>query len=301
MARLAMGAADGMALQAVLDSFVQFAIAPAVARRCVYAVVCNTMPNDLEEFRSAFSYADRDADGLVSRTDLSAALSWAQAINLVDPDLLFAAADVNSSGLLDFRKFSAACLYSRLAPLDEWLAQQAFVSLDHDVDGRLTPHDVMAAFGFLPVGLPQHGDFGVQQWTSCVLGMVPGSGAEFADLSAVNNETSRRLDCLLAALLTRSACEPASMRQLEEILMRRHGSGCHLTKMNNQPLRRGSIILLATVGGNGLWRIDFIHLESDCPLHRMCQCMAGTTELARLAHVANLHGFGLNDARSFEG
>eukprot|EP00929_Paragymnodinium_shiwhaense_P122109 TRINITY_DN9467_c0_g1_i2.p1 TRINITY_DN9467_c0_g1~~TRINITY_DN9467_c0_g1_i2.p1 ORF type:complete len:290 (-),score=44.96 TRINITY_DN9467_c0_g1_i2:493-1362(-) len=188
MARLAMGAADGMALQAVLDSFVQFAIAPAVARRCVYAVVCNTMPNDLEEFRSAFSYADRDADGLVSRTDLSAALSWAQAINLVDPDLLFAAADVNSSGLLDFRKFSAACLYSRLAPLDEWLAQQAFVSLDHDVDGRLTPHDVMAAFGFLPVGLPQHGDFGVQQWTSCVLGMVPGSGAEFADLSAVNNE-----------------------------------------------------------------------------------------------------------------
>eukprot|EP00929_Paragymnodinium_shiwhaense_P066314 TRINITY_DN3323_c0_g2_i1.p1 TRINITY_DN3323_c0_g2~~TRINITY_DN3323_c0_g2_i1.p1 ORF type:complete len:312 (+),score=71.06 TRINITY_DN3323_c0_g2_i1:74-1009(+) len=158
------------AFAAVLKSFAQFAAAPVVAARCVYAVAMNTKMADLEEFRAAFEHCDRDGDGFVSRGDLHSALhsAAAAATDIVDPYALFSAADVDNRGFLDFRKFAAACLYERLAPLDDWLARQAFVALDTDADGWLSARDVFTVFGFVPTGLPSFRIFDLGEWIDCL-------------------------------------------------------------------------------------------------------------------------------------
>lgn len=163
----------------VLESLAKFSAAPTVARRCVYAVVLTTREADLEEFRPVFRHSDKDGDGRVSRKDLVRALSWTSALSMVDPNLVFTAADVDNSGFLDFRKFVTACLYGRMAPLDDWLAEQAFLSMDVDRDGFLSRTDVMKTFGYLPAGLPTHRSFGVDEWTNCCI-LSAGSQGEQA-------------------------------------------------------------------------------------------------------------------------
>eukprot|EP00929_Paragymnodinium_shiwhaense_P066310 TRINITY_DN3323_c0_g1_i3.p2 TRINITY_DN3323_c0_g1~~TRINITY_DN3323_c0_g1_i3.p2 ORF type:complete len:319 (+),score=87.60 TRINITY_DN3323_c0_g1_i3:99-959(+) len=184
------GSADTSgAFQAVLRSFELFATAPVIATRCVYAVAVNTTMADLEEFKAAFEHCDRDGDGMVSRGDLYSALYSAQAMNIVDPYALFAAADVDNGGYLDFRKFAAVCLYERLAPLDDWLAKQAFVSLDSDADGWLSAQDVFKMFGFVPAGLPAFRQFNLQEWTMSLQPTMQGqsTGASQPQLVELDN------------------------------------------------------------------------------------------------------------------
>eukprot|EP00929_Paragymnodinium_shiwhaense_P095596 TRINITY_DN56813_c0_g1_i1.p1 TRINITY_DN56813_c0_g1~~TRINITY_DN56813_c0_g1_i1.p1 ORF type:complete len:272 (-),score=46.03 TRINITY_DN56813_c0_g1_i1:338-1153(-) len=169
-----MGEADGSgAFREVLHSLTQFALAPLITQRCVYSIAVRTKTEDLQDFHSAFDYADRDRDGVVSRRDLGLALSWSQALGQVDPNRLFASADVDNRGSLDFRKFAAACLYTQLGPLDQWLAEHTFTALDVDEDGRLSEADVMSTIGFLPVGLPKHRRFSREEWVVCILGSMP--------------------------------------------------------------------------------------------------------------------------------
>eukprot|EP00929_Paragymnodinium_shiwhaense_P063005 TRINITY_DN31504_c0_g1_i1.p1 TRINITY_DN31504_c0_g1~~TRINITY_DN31504_c0_g1_i1.p1 ORF type:complete len:297 (+),score=83.33 TRINITY_DN31504_c0_g1_i1:111-1001(+) len=177
------------AFQAVLKSFALVAAAPAVASRCVYAVARKTTMMDLEEFRAAFDHCDRDSDGLVSRADLYATLSLAQCHHVVDTNLLFAAADVDNAGYLDFRKFAAACLYERLAPLDDWLAKEAFSSLDADADGFVTAEDVFKIFGFVPAGLPSYRSFDVYEWTAS---LQPDMQAKAVEVSSEAQEDRKK-------------------------------------------------------------------------------------------------------------
>lgn len=182
------------AFEDVLESLSWFSMAPAVARRCVYAVVLNTKAADLEEFRPAFLHSDKDGDGLVSRKDLGVTLQWASALSIVDPDLFFAAADVDNSGFLDFKKFAAACLYGRLAPMDDWLAEQAFKSLDADHDGALSAADVVKIFGFLPAGLPSQRFFCIMEWTQCILLTCAASEARSASKQKVGQAQAKLVE-----------------------------------------------------------------------------------------------------------
>eukprot|EP00929_Paragymnodinium_shiwhaense_P066312 TRINITY_DN3323_c0_g1_i5.p1 TRINITY_DN3323_c0_g1~~TRINITY_DN3323_c0_g1_i5.p1 ORF type:complete len:236 (+),score=53.21 TRINITY_DN3323_c0_g1_i5:64-771(+) len=175
------------AFQAVLRSFELFATAPAIATRCVYAVAATTTMADLEEFKAAFEHCDRDGDGRVSSGDLYSALYSAQAMNIVDPYMLFAAADVDNGGYLDFRKFAAVCLYERLAPLDDWLAQQAFASLDSDADGWLSAADVFQVFGFVPAGLPTFRQFNLHEWTMSLQPSMPGKSTGAQGIVELDN------------------------------------------------------------------------------------------------------------------
>jgi Ca2+-binding EF-hand superfamily protein len=153
----------------MLPSLSGYAVAPDIERRCLFAVSLHTVQTDLEEFRPAFCYADVDCDGVISRNDLHTALQSVGGLRSLDSYALFRAADVDRSGSLSFKEFAAACLHSRLAPLDIWLAEQAFLSLDHDRDGLLSAADVQPVFGGLPAGLPAQRPFGLEEWCACLV------------------------------------------------------------------------------------------------------------------------------------
>lgn len=158
--------------QDMMESLLAYSHAPSMERRCLFVVAVRTDPRDLREFRDAFRQIDRNDDGRVSRMDLADALRLAgnRFGVYVDADDLFLAADMDHAGVLNFTKFVACCLHKRLAPLDAWLAQQAFESLDRDNAGVLRAQQVRPLFGELPEGLPRSRAFTLEEWTSCVLG-----------------------------------------------------------------------------------------------------------------------------------
>lgn len=180
-------------LQERLQSWLSYVAAPAIERRCIFAVVARTNPVDLEEFRGAFDDADADADGRISRRDLGKTLEVLRAcrdlrpfVPRLDADALFEAADLDSNGILDFHEFAAACLHGRLQPLDRWLADQAFEALDFKRDGKLHSLDVLRVLGGVPKGLPSRRSFGVEEWRRCLLG----AGSE-------ENVSPRRAACVI--------------------------------------------------------------------------------------------------------
>eukprot|EP00929_Paragymnodinium_shiwhaense_P109697 TRINITY_DN76180_c0_g1_i1.p1 TRINITY_DN76180_c0_g1~~TRINITY_DN76180_c0_g1_i1.p1 ORF type:complete len:329 (+),score=70.26 TRINITY_DN76180_c0_g1_i1:64-1050(+) len=153
-----------------LNSLVAFASAPMIERCCLFSIAVNTCSADLEQFRSAFKEVDRDGDGVISRRDLSASIDRAAIFFLpMEEDLLFRAVDMNNDGVVDFTEFVAGCLHASLAPLDHWLADQAFVALDRDHDGYLTTGDLKASFSSPPPGLPPVRKFGIEEWRRVVL------------------------------------------------------------------------------------------------------------------------------------
>jgi hypothetical protein len=160
---------DSGAFLATLPSLHGYMVAPDVERRCLFAVALHTKETDVEEFRSAFLYADVDGDGRISGRDLHAALASVDGLSAVDHYSFFRAADLDGSGMLTFREFVAACLHCRLAPLDSWLAEQAFLALDYDGDAFLKGDDVRLVFGELPAGLPAKRAFGIEEWCACLV------------------------------------------------------------------------------------------------------------------------------------
>jgi Ca2+-binding EF-hand superfamily protein len=147
-------------------------------RHCILAVASRTDQADLEEFRLAFEDIDEDCDGNLSREEFVKALRYARQKALLPAGtesaaFLFNGMALRSDRAVSFTEFASACLHGRLAPLDKWLAEQAFDSLDTDRNGMLQARDVTSVFGELPVGLPRDRPFGLREWRTCLCG---GSG-----------------------------------------------------------------------------------------------------------------------------
>eukprot|EP00927_Polykrikos_kofoidii_P014517 TRINITY_DN16382_c0_g1_i1.p1 TRINITY_DN16382_c0_g1~~TRINITY_DN16382_c0_g1_i1.p1 ORF type:complete len:318 (-),score=57.66 TRINITY_DN16382_c0_g1_i1:349-1302(-) len=149
-----------------VKSLGSYAIAPALEKHCLFAIVSRTLPSHLEQFRAPFRFMDVDADDLISHRDLK--LSLDKLLAGFDVDIVFKAMDLDGSNTINFFEFVTACLYSRLAPLDEWLAEEVFESLDDDQDGLLCAEDVVPFFRELPAGLPLRAKFNKEQWCSCI-------------------------------------------------------------------------------------------------------------------------------------
>eukprot|EP00929_Paragymnodinium_shiwhaense_P069596 TRINITY_DN3509_c0_g1_i2.p1 TRINITY_DN3509_c0_g1~~TRINITY_DN3509_c0_g1_i2.p1 ORF type:complete len:206 (+),score=41.02 TRINITY_DN3509_c0_g1_i2:475-1092(+) len=138
--------------------------------------------------------------------------------------MLFAAADVDNAGYLDFNKFVAACLYERLAPLDNWLAEQTFAALDRDNDGWLSGQEVARAFGgFVPSGLPSFRSFSLQEWLACLQPMMqshvspaPQSKTVDFDVSARGEQKSCALALMQGGLLSGCVMKRSHRRQRSE-------------------------------------------------------------------------------------
>lgn len=175
--------------QEIMKSLSSYATAPAIERHCLFAIALRTAPQDLEKYRAAFIEIDRDRDGILCRSDVARAMSrvrrWCN--YFVDPDSFLSAADLNGSGVLTFLEFVAACLHASLAPLDEWLAEQAFESLDRDNDGFLRSSQVLEVLGYVPPGLPRA--FNIEEWKNCVLRCREATckGASPAPQKAINS------------------------------------------------------------------------------------------------------------------
>lgn len=137
----------------------------------MFAVAVRTDPAELQQFRSNFRTLDIDGDGTISRDDLVAFVKAASThlCGVVDVDTLFDAADLARTGFISFVEFSAACLHSRLCPLDRWLAEQAFEAIDIDRDGMISACDVNSMFGDIPAGLPFDRPISIREWTRCML------------------------------------------------------------------------------------------------------------------------------------
>jgi Ca2+-binding EF-hand superfamily protein len=191
------------ALGGVINSLTGFAVAPPLERRCLYAVAMRTTPEDCEEFRPAFLHADVDGDGKISRQDFAEAIKSEQSAMAVDA--LFRAADMDCSGALTFVEFVAACLYSRLAPLDHWLAEQTFHSLDCDRDGLVNVDEARTVFGQdLPKGLPRSRSFALAEWIACVIdGLQLNLDHRYPKTQAQVSESADSLDGDFAGILDR--------------------------------------------------------------------------------------------------
>eukprot|EP00929_Paragymnodinium_shiwhaense_P044892 TRINITY_DN23007_c0_g1_i1.p1 TRINITY_DN23007_c0_g1~~TRINITY_DN23007_c0_g1_i1.p1 ORF type:complete len:342 (+),score=56.08 TRINITY_DN23007_c0_g1_i1:54-1079(+) len=154
----------------MLESWAAFAAAPEMERRCVYTVTAATVSADLFAYKQAFASMDRDNDGRVFRRDVITTMAsvrqeWPLALNA---DALFRAADIDCVGAFSFIQFAAACLHAQLAPLDVWLAQEAFASLDKDRDGFIYPQEIVKFFGEVPSGLPASGPIESDLWCHAI-------------------------------------------------------------------------------------------------------------------------------------
>jgi len=158
--------------QEILGSLSGYAAATRWERRCLYAIAARTRPIDLEKYQPAFQEITH-GDRWITKADLAEAFMcaqrWCFTYSLVDADAFFWAADLDGDAVLSFTEFVAACLYSHLGPLDGWLAQEAFESMDKDGDGLLRASDVIEIFGELPPGLPTHRAFNVDEWCVSLL------------------------------------------------------------------------------------------------------------------------------------
>jgi hypothetical protein len=75
--------------------------------------------------------------------------------------------------------------------MDDWLAEQAFKSLDADHDGALSAADVVKTFGFLPAGLPSQRFFCRMEWTQCILLTCAASEARSASKQKVGQAQAK--------------------------------------------------------------------------------------------------------------
>eukprot|EP00929_Paragymnodinium_shiwhaense_P002397 TRINITY_DN10262_c0_g1_i1.p1 TRINITY_DN10262_c0_g1~~TRINITY_DN10262_c0_g1_i1.p1 ORF type:complete len:279 (+),score=56.64 TRINITY_DN10262_c0_g1_i1:85-921(+) len=161
-------------LPQVVKNLAAFAKASDVERRCLLAVAAKTYSSDLKQFVKAYQAVDADGDGFISYTDLAGALDGVSYLYAVPLDTaeVFLALDLDGNGHIDFAEFSAACLYDQLSPLDDWLAEQVFHSLDADRDGWLRSEDLRGFFRQLPPGLPSKRPFVLAEWKRCLLKSV---------------------------------------------------------------------------------------------------------------------------------
>eukprot|EP00927_Polykrikos_kofoidii_P036835 TRINITY_DN31069_c0_g1_i1.p1 TRINITY_DN31069_c0_g1~~TRINITY_DN31069_c0_g1_i1.p1 ORF type:complete len:310 (-),score=40.78 TRINITY_DN31069_c0_g1_i1:593-1522(-) len=156
-----------------MRSFASYVVAPPLERRCMFAIAARTDPSDLEQFKAPFTIMDVDSDGRISRSDLVVAFETLHV--RIDVDVALRAMDLDGSNSITFIEFVAACLHSRLAPLDDWLAEEVFNSLDLDQDSMLGVDDVVPVFGTLPAGLPRQRKFDRKEWCSCICPRNSGS------------------------------------------------------------------------------------------------------------------------------
>jgi len=157
--------------QSIFQSLLGFLNAPHIERRCLYVIAIRTDPADLQQYRAAFDEADADGNGRVTQAELRAFIESARHLYSVwvDADALFSAMDVPNTGVIEFAEFAAACLHEQLSPLDDWLVEQAFESLDINKDGLVQPQEVKRYFGKLPVGLPTGRPLTLDQWRESLL------------------------------------------------------------------------------------------------------------------------------------
>eukprot|EP00927_Polykrikos_kofoidii_P043207 TRINITY_DN37268_c0_g1_i1.p1 TRINITY_DN37268_c0_g1~~TRINITY_DN37268_c0_g1_i1.p1 ORF type:complete len:360 (+),score=53.14 TRINITY_DN37268_c0_g1_i1:82-1080(+) len=155
----------------ILRSFAAFSEAPLLERRCLFAVAARTQPVDLLDFHLIFNSIDTNKDGTIDRVELVTALESARqwCPLRLNADSIFRAIAQHRHGVISFMEFVAACLHSRLAPLDAWLAGETFESLDTDQDGLVQAVDVALFFGELPPGFTKSQIFLKDEWTSFVL------------------------------------------------------------------------------------------------------------------------------------
>lgn len=187
-----------------IQSLVGYMNAPVLERRCISIIASRTQSADLKQYRGAFEEVDMDGDGRISHFDLRRSMQavWRILSLSIDVDALFDAMDLHHNGMINFTDFAAACLHSELAPLDDWLAEQAFNCLDLDKDGYVFPQEAEKLFGELPVGLPPVRAFDLQRWRKCLLGSSPRSDAPTSSSSSklAKNEETRASGGLLQLL-----------------------------------------------------------------------------------------------------
>jgi len=160
----------------VVRSMADFAAAPPLLRCCMLVLVARTGISEMPSLGSAFTDVDADENGSISKDELLDAISnsttcgWAP--RNLDGQQIFAAADLGHNGQLGFTEFTAAAIYERCRKSIDRLAEQVFLALDDDRDGRLLLEQVQRLLGnFALEGLsrlPPGRHFGLDAWRSCI-------------------------------------------------------------------------------------------------------------------------------------
>jgi Ca2+-binding EF-hand superfamily protein len=178
----------------VLQSIAGFSVASDLERRCVLAVASWTNREDLHPFLEIFSQMDIHRKDYIVVEDLKVALLRSQGwwLPQLDPEAVFRAMDVDQHGAVKFNAFAAACVHGQLAPLDGWLADEVFDSLDRDKDGLIRTEDVAPFFrGRMPLGLPQNRAVHKNEWRALL-----SVGEDDSTLSSFKGMVSRTLSSL---------------------------------------------------------------------------------------------------------
>jgi Ca2+-binding EF-hand superfamily protein len=163
-----------------LQSLAGFSTAAELERRCILAIAAGTDREDLRSYREMFLEMDGDNDGHLSASDFEAALRRSRGwwLPQLDPQAVFRAMDVDKKGSVVFAEFAAACVHGQLAPLDGWLADEAFDTLDRDKDGLLRTQDVAPFFrGQMPRGLPQGRPVQRSEWRALLVAECAGGSS----------------------------------------------------------------------------------------------------------------------------
>jgi len=163
----------------MVRSMADFAEAPPLLRCCMLVVAGRTGISEAARVGAAFTDADADEDGTISREELVDAIASASTCGWssteVDAGGVFAAADLGCSGMLGFTEFAAATLYSRYGKNLDRLAEQAFAALDDDRDGWVRLSDVLPLFHgeaqSALTALPQDRHFQLGEWRTCIKAM----------------------------------------------------------------------------------------------------------------------------------
>jgi hypothetical protein len=174
----------------------------------------------LQPYWHAFVDVDYFGKGLICKVDLERALAgqlWG--LTQVGIDAVFKAADLDCSGTLSFFEFAAACLHSKLSPLDGWLAGEAFASLDYDGDGLLSAREVIEVFGKVPDGLRTCRFFDAAEWCHSVLASNHASSKAPVPGRQTTHPTApkRRVGVgLVASLFPTCVCTPIGDEELDD-------------------------------------------------------------------------------------
>lgn len=109
------------------------------------AVAFCTPPAALHSIRTRIAQLDADGSGSLSRAELAAA--FGEALSAAQVDTLFAAIDLDSSGVIEYSEIVGPLLSGAGAELDSATVAAAFEALDADESGTISSGEVMSLLG----------------------------------------------------------------------------------------------------------------------------------------------------------
>lgn len=206
-------------------SIAKYAAAPPLLRSCGLVLAARGGFSEQSRLGAAFTSADSDDNGWLSRDELIQALTSASVCGWSPLDCeardIFAALDLRRRGRLCFSEFAAACLYGRHGRSVEQLADQAFHAMDTERSRQVSAAAIAAllceeardSLAALPYGQP----VSAQEWRALVAGSAAGSNADAnsgSPTTASEEEHPRlfRLDRFLSMLF----CEQAICKSCEQ-------------------------------------------------------------------------------------